>query len=155
MTMKMRKLFHTKSNCTCKSSTPLINLPSKINKEYLSNKIKEKQMLIVEKLKETALELKSKEFSPENIKSIYKEIFKKMRESLADLKTKMIESIQQRVEENISAVRAEYSHIMKLCTVFEKEYLQGYDLSLIDHHERREKVEIPKAFKLQDLVDKK
>lgn len=112
-------------------------------------------MLIVEKLKETALELKSKEFSPENIKSIYKEIFKKMRESLADLKTKMIESIQQRVEENIAAVRAEYSHIMKLCTVFEKEYLQGHDLSLIDHHERREKVEIPKAFKLQDLVDKK
>lgn len=92
----------------------MISLTLKGNKEYLSNRIKEKQLLIVEKLKETALELKSKEFSPENIKSIYQEIFKKMKESLADLKTKMIENIKQRVEENIAAVRAEYHHIIKL-----------------------------------------
>ena len=78
-----------------------------------------------------------------------------MKESLANLKTKMIENIKQRVEENIAAVRAEYHHIIKLWTLFEKEYLQGSDLSLIDHQERREKVEIPKAFKIQDLVDKK
>ena len=106
-------------------------------------------------MKETAIELKSKEFSAENIKSIYKEIFHKMRDSLAEIKIKMIENIKKRVEENIAAVRAEYNHISNLWTMFEKEYLQGVDLSLIDYHERREKVEIPKAFKIQDLVEKK
>lgn len=107
------------------------------------------------KLKESALELKSKEFSQDNIKQIYKEIFTKMKATLAELKVKMIASIQQRIEENIAVVRAERHHIKHICEDFEREYLQGIDVSLLQHHERREKVEIPKAFKLQDLADKK
>lgn len=98
--------------------------------------------------------MKSKDWSTDNIKLI-KEIFQKMRDSLGELKTKMIDNIRKRIEENIAIVRAEYYQIMNLWTLFEKEYLQGVDISTIDHHERREKIEIPKAFKIQDLVEMK
>lgn len=124
-------------------------------KDYLNQKIREKALELTQHYKDAAAGLRTEDISADKIKQIYKDIFSKMKDSLRELKEKMLSSIQTRIEENIAIVRAEIYHTNNICEQFEKEYLQGHDLTLLEPSERKDKVEIPKAFKIQDLVDLK
>jgi len=118
------------------------------NKEYLDMKIKEKAKVIMEKMKKRASDA-----SPENIKEIYKEIFTNMKETVKKLKQTMMENIQKRIEENIAAIRAEIHNTQRICEDFEYVFCKGEDLSKIEPSKRREKIDIPKEFKIDKLIE--
>ena len=125
------------------------------NQEYLNQKIKEKTEIMKQKLKESVNVMKEKQASAEQIKSIYKTIFTRMKESLQTMKGQMMQNIHKRIEENIAKVRVEIYHTLDVCEQFEEQYLQGNDLTQLEPAERKDKVEIPISFKIQDLVDMK